>query len=332
MKAKTTAKTTTGAGFDDRTFEDALKVARMYYHLDLTTADIGQQLGVARPTVSRLLSWARAHGLVEFRVLDHRQRQLRLESRLEQVHGVAEVKVVPAHPDTTVDERQDLVTRFAAHYLNGLLGPGMTVSIAWGATVSRLAQRLIPKPLTGVDVVQLNGSGNSGQGITYAADIIAAFAENFHARSHLLPVPAYFDDPRTKEAMFRERAISRVRELADRADVALFSIGVPDADSYIYRAGYVERGDLAALQRQGAVGDIATVFFRSDGSYLDLAMNERSSGPDLAALGARRASVCIVAGEKKADAVRAALAGGFMNTLIIDEPTARLLVPGATDG
>jgi DNA-binding transcriptional regulator LsrR (DeoR family) len=325
------AKTPSGGGHDDKTFEDALKVARMYYHLDLTTADIGLQLGVARPTVSRLLSWARAHGLVEFRVLDHRQRQLRLETQLEHAYGIGEVKVVPAHPDTTVDERQDLVTRFAAHYLNGLLGPGMTLSIAWGATVSRLAQRLIPKPLTGVDVVQLNGSGNSGQGITYAADIIAAFAENYAARAHLLPVPAYFDDPRTKEAMFRERAISRVRELTEQADLALFSIGVPDADSYIYRAGYLERGDLAALQRQGAVGDIATVFFRADGSYLDLAMNQRSSGPDLSTLGARKASVCIVAGEKKAAAIRAALKGGFMNTLLVDEPTARLLLPDGAE-
>lgn len=311
---------------DEKTFEDALKVARMYYHLNLTTADIGRQLGVARPTVSRLLSWARTHGLVEFRVLDHRQRQLRLETRVEQAFGIAEVKVVPAHPDATDDERRELVTSFTAHYLNGLLGPGMTIAIAWGATVSLLAGKLIPKPLDGVDVVQMNGSGNVGEGIGYAAGIITAFAENYAARAHLLPVPAYFDDPRTKDAMFRERSIARVRELVDRADVALFSIGVPDADSYIYRAGYVEQDDLSALQRSGAVGDIATVFFRADGSHEDIAMNRRSSGPALASLAGRRHSVCVVAGEKKLGAVRGALSGGFMNTLVIDEPTASQLV------
>jgi deoxyribonucleoside regulator len=259
-------------------------------------------------------------------VLDHRQRQLRLETRIEQAHGIRDVKVVPAHPDTTDAERLDLVTRFSAHYLNGLLTPNMVVSIAWGSTVSRVAQRLIPKPLPGVDVVQMNGSGGSGQGITYAADIITAFADNYHARAHLLPVPAYFDRPATKEAMFQERSIRRARELAARADLALFSIGVPDADSYIYRAGYFERGDLAELRRQDAVGDIATVFFRVDGSYRDIAMNERSSGPALDGMTGRPHAVCVVAGEKKAAAIRGALAGRFMTTLIVDEPTALRLV------
>ncbi len=310
---------------DGRSFEDALKVARMYYHLDLTTADIARQLGVTRPAVSRLLSWARAHGLVEFRVLDHRQKQLHLETQLESRYGVRDVKVVPVHPDASDDEALEAVTSFAAHFVYGLIAPGTAITIAWGATISRLAEKLIPKPTTGVDIVQMNGSGNSGQGFSYAANIISAFAERFDASAHLLPVPAFFDDPRTKDAMFRERSIRRVRQLAESAQIALFSIGVPDADSHIYRAGYVEDDDLVALTRDGAVGDIATVFFRADGSYEDLAMNRRSSGPGLSWLADRQWSVCIVAGRKKAAAVRGALLGGFMNTLLIDEPTATLL-------
>lgn len=305
--------------------EDALRVARMYYHLDLTTSEIAEQMGMARPTISRLLGWARRNGLVEFRVVDTREQQLELERELEERHQIPDVKVVPAHPDTTVWERQVLVTKFAAHHLNSLLAPGMTLAIAWGATISMLAERLIPKPLNDTEVVQVTGSGNLGQGITYAAGIITAFAENYGARAHLLPVPAYFDDPATKEGMFRERAINRVRQLAANADVTVFSIGVPDADSYIYRAGYLEEADLDALRAAGAVGDIATVFFRSDGSFRDLAMNQRSSGPDLEQIGRRGRAVCLVVGEKKAAAARAALRGRFIHTLIVDEPTARLL-------
>jgi len=317
---------------NDQQFDDGLKVARMYYHLGLTTTEIAKQLGVARPTISRLLSWARASGLVEFRIVDHRDRQLSLESRLEQAFGVDDVKIVPQHPDSTVVARQQAVASFTAHLLNSLVTAGTSISLAWGTTISMLAAKLIPKPLPDVNVIQMNGSGNSGLGITYAADIVAAFAENYNAHAHLMPIPAYFDDPKTKEAMFAERTIARTRALASAADIALFSIGVPDADSYVYKAGYVEQDELDSLRQQGVVGDIATMFFRADGSHDDIALNGRSSGPSLTALANHRHSICLVAGSDKIEGVRGALRGRFFNTLVIDEPSAEALLAREESG
>lgn len=314
-------------------FEDALKVARMYYHLDLTTTEIARQLGLARPTVSRLLSWARNNGLVEFRVLDHSQMQLSLERQLEERFGVREVKVVPSHPDASAGEQQDAVTAFSAHYLNSLIGASTTIAVAWGATTAQIAARLTPKPQPGINVVQLTGSGNNngGHGVTDAARIISQIAHSYHGKGHLLPIPAYFDDPATKEAMYRERVVRRVRDLAARADIVLYSIGTPDANSYIYRAGYVEDSELSSLRADGVVGDIATVFFRADGSYRDLGINRRSTGPDLASLVDHPYSICVVAGSNKLEALKGALKGRFMNTLVIDEGTARRLAREGND-
>jgi DNA-binding transcriptional regulator LsrR (DeoR family) len=313
---------------------DALRVARMYYHLNLTTTEISVQLGLARPTVSRLLTWARNNGLVEFRILDHSELQLDLETHLEQRFGLREVKVVPSHPDSSSSEQLQAVTRFTAHYLNSIIAAQSTLAIAWGATISQIAAQLLPKPLPGVNVVQLTGSGNNngGHGVTDAANIISTFAHNYHANGHLLPIPAYFDDSATKEAMFRERVVQRVRNLSSKADIVLFSIGTPDANSYIYRAGYVEDAELTALRSAGVAGDIATVFFRADGSYRDIALNERSTGPDLASLREHPYSVCVVAGTSKLAALQGALQGGFMNTLIIDEGTAQRLAATAAGG
>lgn len=309
-------------------FEDALRVARMYYHLDLTTTEIAAQLGLSRPTVSRLLTWARDNGLVEFRILDHSQMQLKLEQQIEERFAIREVKVVPSHPDASYSQQLAAVTTFTARYLNGLVGASTTLAIAWGATTAMVAGRLTPKPQPGINVVQLTGSGNNngGHGVTDAARIIAQFAENYHGNGHLLPIPAYFDDPATKDAMYRERVIRRVRELSSRADIVLYSIGTPDANSYIYQAGYVEDFELTALRAGGVVGDIATVFFRADGSYVDIDMNRRSTGPELGRLGQHPYSICVVAGANKLEALRGALKGRFMNTLIIDDGTARRLI------
>lgn len=303
---------------------DALRVARMYYQLDLNTTEIAGQLGITRPAVSRLLTWARNNGLVEYRINDHSQVRLTLERDLEERWGLREVKVVPVPPDAPIHDQVEAVTRFAANHINGLIGAGTVLAVAWGATVSAIAARLTPRPEPGMNVVQLTGSGNnnSGHGVTDATRTIAQFARNWHGHGHLLPIPAYFDDPATKEAMYRERVVQRVRELSTRADIVLFSIGVPDANSYIYRAGYVEDSELQDLRAQGVVGDIATVFFRADGSYRDIGMNRRSTGPDLKSLKNHPYSICVLAGRNKLAALRGALRGGFMNTLILDEGTA----------
>ena len=311
---------------DQQKLDEPLQVVRMYYHLNLTTEEIGEQLGLSRSRVSRLLTWAKEQGLIEFRIHDHRHQGLELERRIEQQYHVPRVLVVPVLPDASDTERTSKVTAFAAHYLNSIIKPGDIIGLAWGATISELARKLIPRPLPDMQVVQINGSGNSGHGVTYAAAIVTAFADNYCARSSLLPIPAYFDHPETKEAMFRERLITRVREEAARASIVLYSIGVPDAQSYIYNSGYLEQEHLQELEHEGIVGDIATMFFRSDGTYEDIQVNRRSSGPDLASLQRHPHSICIVAGDKKCQAIRAAIRGKFMNTLIIDSATARQLL------
>lgn len=317
---------------DVATIEVALDVVRMYYHLDLTTQQIARKLGMSRPKISRLLSWARANGLIEFHIVDHRAHTTALERRIQEAFGIRTVKVVPIAVDEPERKRVDLVAMFTARYLNQLVRPGSVITLAWGDTITAVSHALVPKPLPGVQVVQMNGSGNSGTGFTYAADMVARFARAYDATSALLPIPAYFDEPATKAAMFEERSVRRVLSLSDRADVALYSIGVPSADSYIYRAGYIEQNDVMLLLDDGVVGDIATMFFRADGSDRGITLNHRSSGPALEQLRQHDHSICVVQGERKVSGIIGALRGGFMNTLIIDAPTAARLAMDAVEG
>ena len=71
------------------------------------------------------------------------------------------------------------------------------------------------------------------------------------------------------------------------------------------------------------VGDIATVFFRFDGSYDNIPLNARASGPELSLFKRAKHALCIVSGLAKAVGVRAALRGGLMSELAIrpHEPT-----------
>ena len=133
--------------------------------------------------------------------------------------------------------------------------------------------------------------------------------------------------------MWKEGSVQRIKEMASKADLLIYSIGSPDAriPSYVHAGGYLEPNDNAELEHEGVVGDIATVFFRFDGSYDNIPLNARASGIDLSLFKRAKHALCVVSGLAKAVGVRAALRGGLMSELIVDEPTARALLWPDTD-
>ncbi len=132
----------------------------------------------------------------------------------------------------------------------------------------------------------------------YAGDLIAGFGSAFDAHVHHFPVPAFFDYAETKRAMWRERSVRRVLDVQHRADIALFSVGAVagGVPSHVYSAGYLDPDDVAVLDAEGVVGDVCTVFLRADGTYRDIALNERATGPAPEELRRVPRRVCAVAG------------------------------------
>ncbi len=312
----------------DHTVRNALEVAKLYYYTGLTTERIARELKISRPTVSRLLTFAKQKGLVEITIHDYEQELEPLSQHIKQAFGLRAVHVVPVPEVLGEVLWLERVAKFTANYLNSILEPGMTVGLAWGTTLSQISEHLIPKGIANLSLVQLNGSGNTYTfDNSYAARILQNFADNYNARVYLFPVPTFFDYAETKEAMWRERSIRRIVEMQQQADVLLYSIGAVDAGipSHVYSGGYLEDRDMRELKRESVVGDMATVFYRDDGSYKDISINARASGPPLELYSSVAQAVCVVSGKAKAKGLRAALQAGYVQTLIVDEPTARHL-------
>ncbi|WP_370567285.1 sugar-binding transcriptional regulator [Deinococcus sp. DB0503] len=307
----------------------AVQVARLYYHQGLTTDAIARELQLSRPKVSRLLTLARRTGLVEIRIHDPQAHPQSLEAQLHERYPFLRshvVSVPPGSPETVWMER---VAVAAASVLDSVLRPGQTVGLAWGNTLDAVSRVLRPRRMDNLDFVQLNGSANALDFMSgFVTDSITRFAQNYAGRAHLFPVPTFFDDPATKRAMWRERSVRHVLDLQARADVLLYSVGSPAArhPSHVYISGALDPADLAQLEIEGVVGDIATVFYRADGSHSGISLNARASGPNLDLMTQVSHAICVVSGLGKVQALRAALAGRLLNTLVTDEPTARALL------
>lgn len=309
----------------------AVKVARLYYYQGLTTNAIADELGLSRPKVSRLLTFARQSGLVEIRINDPAESSQALEKAIQQCFGVPQVRVVAVPQDADESEWLQRVAQYTAGHLNSIIRSKMIIGMAWGTTLDAISQHLTPKRCYDVDIVQLNGSGNVYTiNNFYTSEIYSRFAHNYGGRAFLFPVPAFFDYPETKQAMWRESSIHRLIDMTSRADLLIYSIGSAHArvPSYVYSEGYLSVQDFEELQREGVVGDIATVFFRKDGSYQNIPLNDRATGPDLSLFQQSKHGICVVSGLGKVEGLRAALLGRMMNELILDELTARALLDG----
>ena len=308
--------------------QDVLRAASMYYLQDLTMETIAKHLGTSRSTVSRMVKLARETGLVEITLRPTHSNAPGLGQRIREIYGI-EAYVVPVPDHSSEVERLEQVALTTGRLIGTWFDSNMILAVAWGTTLSAIARNLPRKTTRGSAVVQLNGAANTRtSGVEYAGDLIAEFGRAFDAHVHYFPVPAFFDYAETKEAMWRERSVRRVLAQQRRADIALFSVGAlaGGLPSHVYTAGYLEAGDVALLDHEGVVGDVCTVFLREDGTYRDVELNARATGPSPRELRRVPRRVCAVAGDAKVVPLRAALRARVVTHLVVDEVTATQLL------
>ncbi|PYD01241.1 sugar-binding transcriptional regulator [Microbacterium esteraromaticum] len=312
----------------DRKLIAALTAAQLYYMQDQTMEVIARELGTSRSSVSRLLSFAREVGLVDIRIHSPLERLGMLEQRLNERHGIT-AHIAPIPERVSEVERLERVALTAGRLLTQFVESNMVVGVAWGSTISAVSRSLLPKETHGTTFVQLNGAGNTQtSGLEYSSDILQRFGYAFGAQVEQFPVPAFFDSPDTRDAMWRERSTRRVLAFQAKMDVAVFGLGSPQADvpSRVYVGGYLGRDDYRSLEEDAVIGDVATVFFRADGSWRDIRLNARSTGPGLDRLRRVPRRVCVVSGAAKFGSLRAAIGAGLITDVVLDDALARRLL------
>lgn len=308
------------------------EIARKYYVEDQTMEQIAKEMSVSRSTISRMLKRATETGIVTIQLADPIRTDQRLAARLGERFGVA-VQVITVRKGVGEVNRLEHVTSAAAQLIGDTMADGMRVGCAWGTTLASIVRYLPAKPLTDVEVVQINGGANATtSGIPYVGSIVTQFANAFGGRTVLFPVPTFFDSAVTRRAMWQERSIKPILMAQRSLDLAIFgvgSIGGP-ISSHVYVSGYLDDKDREALHRERVVGDVCTVFLREDGSWKDIDINSRATGLTPDELRRLEKRICVAAGVAKTRAVLGALRSGVATDLIVDDALAKAIL--AADG
>ena len=132
----------------------SIDVAKLYYKSDYSQQQIANKLNLSRPTVSRLLQYAKEKGFVQINIADPIEDNSSLEEALCEKYNLDVVKIAYA-PLNTTNEIKKSISMKAADYLYEIVKDGDIIGVSWGTTIYNMALNLKHKALKGVQIVQL---------------------------------------------------------------------------------------------------------------------------------------------------------------------------------
>jgi DNA-binding transcriptional regulator LsrR (DeoR family) len=298
-----------------------VEVAWLHHEHGLTQDEIARRFHVSRSTISRALADAERQGIVQVVVTVPMRRESRLAADLAARLGV------PVGVGIRMDDEQPAVAaaRAAARLLERVADAGnATIAVSWGRTLAAMARLVRPRVTASVRVVDAVGHAG-GERMIPAVDVTRALAAALGAAVVHLPSPAFVARGSSYDAIVGSEAVARALATARDADVTLVSIGVVGGASQILVEGLADDAAMAVLVREGAVGEVLGRWYDAAGRAVD-APGLWAVGLSLADLHASRRVVAVAGGADKAGALRAALAGGIVQEIVVDDGLAEALL------
>lgn len=297
-------------------------VARRHYLLYQSHKQIAEELGISRFKVARLIEAARTLGLVRIEIVRQGALDLDLSAQLQERFGLAHSVVLDG------DEGDELLLRShlgaaAANLLAEVVTEGDVVGLPWSRSVHALVEAL--GSLAPVDVVQLTGAMAQSDEDSSAVDLVRRVARVSGGTAHVFYAPFILDDPESAAALRRQPAVAEGMAQVSRVTKAVVGVGRwAEGQSTIHDAvGSLDREDVA---RAGVIGEVAGVFFDSDGDAVRPRLAERLITLSHEELRAVPEVIAVVSGAHKAAAVQAALRGEFVDGLVVDAHLATALL------
>lgn len=311
----------------DRDTHTLARVCEWYYIDGYTQQQIATRLRVSRYTVMRLLKEAKERGIVTITIASPGDECSSLSRELESVLGLWRAIVVRCDQDDHASARA--LGAGAAALLAEILREGDLIGVSSGTTIAAVVNSLsldtCPRDL---QVVQLVGSFPSEIGHGDAYRLASELAGKLNAGLAPLLAPAIVDKPELHGALIADSNIQPTFRLFSRLDVAIVGIGSLEEPgrSHFIRQGLIGPSERDELLSRGAVGDILSRFFDSEGRLIASSLDDRVVAMRPEALRRVPYSIGVAAGADKARAILAAVRGGYIKALVTDEDAARSML------
>jgi deoxyribonucleoside regulator len=299
---------------------DILKICYLYYQEEKTQEEISDLFGVSRFKISRTLKEAKRKGYVTITINDPKDDLTEIEIKLANKFDIEQAIVVKIN-EFSEKTALDPVAEAAARYLGKIVGNYHIMGVTWGHTVYHVVNKLIPIEVNHLTLVQIGGGLGTIEG-TDNNMLTMMLGQKLGAKAQVIPAPIIVRNRSLRDTLFKEKKIQQTLEIAKKADLVLFGVGLIGREGLLWQSGFLKDTDTVKLKKAGAVGAICGRFFDAGGQKCWGELDDRTIGLNLAELRNIRHKICVATGKEKIDAILGALRGKLLNVLVTDERTA----------
>ena len=300
------------------------QIARRYYLDDRSKTEIADELGISRFRVARLLETARRDGMVEIQINSPGLVNTELSEQLQKAFDLRHAIVLDLPADDRLELRRQL-GEIAGEVLSDIVKPGDVVGVAWARSLEGIANHLTKFPQC--TVVQLTGAlpGPDGSDVL---GVVRGLARAGGGTPLVFYAPFVAPDPATARTLRKQSDVARALALASKVTVAAVGIGAwaPGLSSIYDAVGETER---AQATRSGVTTEISGVFIDRNGRAVATPLSKRIISLDGQQLAGVEQVLAVAYGDAKADAVRLALAGGWISSIVTHSSLAQRMLSSA---
>ena len=297
-------------------------VARRFYIDGISKSDIATELGLSRFKVARLLDQARATGLVRIE-LDYRgEIDLDLSVRLAREYSLRHCLVVDSPDDDDALLRANL-GRAAAGLLTEIVEADDVLGLAWARSL--MAMRAALTELAPCSVVQMTGALSRPDVDESSIELVREIARISTGPAYFFYAPMILPDATTAQALRRQPEVTRAIERFPDITKAVVAVGAWQRGLSTVADAISER-EWREMYDQGVRAEMGGLQLDAEGRPVVTSITDRMIAFDAELLRRIPDVIAIAYGVAKAGAVRAALRGGFVKSLVTHTAMARRLL------
>ena len=305
-----------------------VKVARLYHTHGMRQTEIAQRLAMSQSRVSRLLTQAEDASIVRTVVSVPEDINAEVEEAIESRYPISEVHVVD-----TVSANEGELGRDLAHAMAALLAEvsfeAATIGfVSWSKTLRLMVEVLQPLRTKTQRVVELLGDLGPPRLQHEAARSTQRLADLTSSEAVFLRTPGVVPSVEIRDFLLERDSHAREALAAlDGIDLAFVGLGACEVDPVLASGdNFFTDEQFARMREQGAVGEVCLHFIDAEGQPVPDDLDDLVVGVTREQLKSARRKWAVAGGERKHEAIRAALCGGWVDVLVTDTATAEYLL------